>query len=429
MVREIVPTGPVNAEVTVPGSKSITNRALICASLAQGESLLKNASDSDDTNLMANGLNQLGILVRKSGDGLVVEGKGGRVYAPKFPIPVGNAGTTFRFLAGLAALADGSVSFEADMRMGQRPHDELFDALAQLGTKASKSGGFARYTVQGGSLNGGTARLKADRSSQFLSSLLMVAPYARNDVRIEVQGGIVSRSYVDTTIEVMRHFGVVVKRKGEGLFEARGGQRYKFGEIDIEPDVSGASYFFAAAAITGGDVSVKGVKKNSLQGDAGVLSVLETMGCTVEETAAGVRVRGPARLNGVVTDMNAMPDVVPTVAVVALFADSPTTIRNIGHLRFKESDRLEALATELQKTGARITVEQESMHIEPAGLHGAQLDTYEDHRLAMSFALVGLTVPGIKIENPECVKKSFPGFWREFEKLYKNHPRINTNVH
>jgi 3-phosphoshikimate 1-carboxyvinyltransferase len=425
MIREIKPIEKIDARVRVPGSKSITNRALICAALAHGDSVIHNASDSDDTALMANGLNQLGVLVRKKDETLVVSGTGGRLFAPKFPVPVGNAGTTLRFLTSVAALAEGKTIFEGDMRMAERPVDDLLDALRQLGIQTQTFG--TRYTIHGGGFRGGPVRLKADRSSQFVTSLLMVAPYATEDVQIEVDGTLSSIPFVDMTIDVMKKFGVSVQYFDGKWFTVKSGLRYSPATFSVEPDASGASYFFAAAAITGGEVTVEGLRKESLQGDVKFVEVLRQMGCDVTEEESGVRIlaspagrQSSGKLKGVDVDMNAMPDVVPTLAVTALFANGPTRIHNVAHLRYKESDRLTALATELRKLGASVTLMEDGLEIVPAPLHGAQLDTYDDHRLVMSFALAGLKVPGVKIENPECVKKSFPTFWREFEKLHIN---------
>ncbi|MFN0157826.1 MAG: 3-phosphoshikimate 1-carboxyvinyltransferase [Bacteroidota bacterium] len=417
MIREIVPISSVNATVHVPGSKSITNRALICAALAQGESVIRNASDSDDTRLMTNGLNQLGVLVRLLNDALVVHGTGGKLHAPKFPIPVGNAGTTLRFMLSLAALAQGTTTFEADARMAERPLADLLDAMRTLGVEATVDERGPRYRVSGGGIVGGAVKLQADKSSQFLTSLLLAASYAQQDVRIDIVGVLSSVSYVDITLDVMKKFGVDVVCSPEKMFEVKSGQRYKPTEFAIESDASGASYFLAAAAIVGGSVTITNMKTKSLQGDVQFIDVLKKMGCTATETESGVGVQSTGRLNGIDIDMNSMPDIVPTLAVTALFAQTPTRIRNVAHLRYKESDRLTALATELKKLGAQIALHDDGLEISPAPLHGAQLDTYDDHRLAMSFALIGLRVPGVKIENPQCVKKSFPGFWREFEKL------------
>ncbi len=414
-VKLIKTAGDVSARVRVPGSKSLTNRALVCAALAQGESTILRASDSNDTALLSNGLNQLGVLVRKNADSLVVSGTGGRLFAPKFPIPVDNAGTTLRVLMALASLASGRTAFEGDMRMAGRPINDLLDALGQLGIEARAQG--TRYSVEGGKIQGGMVTLNADKSSQFLSSLLMVAPYAGNDVRIEVEGSVSSIPYIDMTIDVMSQYGVHVQCLERERFDVRAGQRYKPVEFRVDPDASGASYFFAAAAITGGEVVVEDLTMDSKQGDIGFLNLLTSMGCTVTENDGGLRVRGTGKLTGILVDMNGMPDLVPTLAVTALFAHGPTRIRNVAHLRYKESDRLAALAVELKKLGADIVLMEDGLSINPTQLHGAQLDTYGDHRLAMSFALAGMKVQGVGIENPECVGKSFPGFWEEFEKL------------
>ncbi|MEK9138126.1 MAG: 3-phosphoshikimate 1-carboxyvinyltransferase, partial [Bacteroidota bacterium] len=331
-------------------------------------------------------------------------------------IPVGNAGTTLLFLFSLAALAEGRTLFESDMRMAERPIDDLCDALRQLGVTTQLLG--TRHTVSGSSLRGGSAKLKAEKSSQFLSSLLMVASYAREDVQVEVEGKLSSVPYVDVTLDVIEKFGVHVQYFDRKWFTVKSGQRYRPIEFTVEPDASSASYFLAAAAITGGEVIVEGMKADSLQGDVKFVEVLRQMGCNVAVKSDELRVKSDGRIRGVDVDMNAMPDVVPTLAVIALFAQGRTRIYNVAHLRYKESDRLQALTTELQKLGASVTLMEDGLEITPTPLHGSQLDTYDDHRLAMSFALAGLRVPGVKIENPECVRKSFPTFWKEFEKLY-----------
>ncbi len=416
-MREIIPTGPVRARMRIPGSKSFTNRALVCAALADGDSVLRNASDSNDTALMANGLNQLGILARENGETFVVQGTGGRIHSSKFPIPVGNAGTTLRFLLSLAAVADGRVVFEGSERMAERPIDDLLDALKTLGVAAMRTKHVARYEVQGGTLRGGPVLVRGDKSSQFLSSILMVAPYAERDTEIAVEGALTSASYVAMTLEVMKAFGVTVNASPE-KFRVVAGERYRPAEYTIEPDASGASYALGAAAIAGGMVLAEGLHSRSLQGDIGFAGVLREMGCLTEENDAGLAARRDGPLRGVDVDMNRMPDVVPTLAAVALFASGKTRVRNVGQLRFKESDRLGCLAGELRKLGARVTLFDDGLEIDPAPLHGAQMDTHDDHRLAMSFALIGLRVPGVRVENPDCVIKSFPSFWKEFEKLY-----------
>ena len=362
---------------------------------------------------MANGLNQLGILVRKSGSSLIVEGKGGMLYAPKFPIPVGNAGTTLRFLAGLASLAKGSVTFEGHPRMSERSMSGLLNALTSLGVQSRDFGPASRYIITGGTLQGGKARVQADISSQFISSLLMVAPYAKEDVAIELTEKPVSASYLDLTVNIMRRFGVEAIREDDLRFSVKSGQRYIPSMFEVESDWSGAAYFLAAAAITGGDITVDGLQADSIQGDMRIVEILERMGWKNQER----------ELKGIDIDLQSTPDLVPTVAILGLFAEGKTRILNVAHLRLKESNRLEGLACELRKLGASVTLLEDGLEIEPTKLHGAQLQTYDDHRLAMSFALIGLRVPGVRIENPECVRKSFPGFWAEFGKLYKRKER------
>lgn len=414
--KEIQLAGPLDGFMRIPGSKSITNRALMCAALAGGKCILTGASDSDDTSLMINGLNLMGVLVRRSDDTLKVEGKAGVLYAPRFPIPVGNAGTTLRFLLSAAALARGEVVFEASLRMGERPIEDLLVALRALGVAARYEGETPRYTVGGGPLRGGTVAVRGDKSSQFLSSLLMCAPYATGDVTITVEGPLASASYVEMTCKVMQAFGVAVEQ-AQNNYLVRSGQRYQPTSYNVEPDASGISYPLGAAAIAGGCVEVHGIARSSMQGDIGFVSVLERMNCEVVESVSGIRLQRRGRLLGIDVDMNTMPDVVPTLAAVALFAEGPTVVRNVGHLRFKESDRLSTLAAELSKLGAKVNVIDDGLKIEPTPLHGGELDPHDDHRMAMTFALIGLRVPGIRVLNPACVGKSFPRFWDELDRL------------
>jgi 3-phosphoshikimate 1-carboxyvinyltransferase len=406
----------VKGDVSVPGSKSITNRALICAAIASGTSRITNYSDSDDTLLMINALNQLGILARPEGNDLVVEGKGGMLFAPKFPIPVGNAGTTLRFLVSLASLADGRVVFSGSERMAERPISDLLDALGTLGVTTTFDARAARYEVLGGTLNGGQAAVDTGKSSQFLSSLLLVAPYARSPVTLQRTGTLRSAPYVTMTLNVMDAFGIRLGKEVAELLTVPQA-RYVPASYHIEADVSGASYFAAAAAATGGEIRFPGLPENSMQGDRAIFSILRSMGCEVRQDSRGTTVRGTGPLHGVDVDMNEMPDMVPTLAVLSMFADGPTTIRNVGHLRFKESDRMAALAEELGKLGAHVSPDGDAIRIEPGPLHGGDLDSRDDHRLAMAFAVAGLRVPGISIRNPDCVRKSFPGFWKQLDRV------------
>jgi 3-phosphoshikimate 1-carboxyvinyltransferase len=411
-------SGPVRGVFHVPGSKSLTNRALVCASLARGKSVLFNASDSNDSALMANGLNQLGILVLREGNRWEVEGKGGVLYAPRFPIPVGNAGTTLRFFLALAALAEGKVVLEGAPRMGERPNRELIDALRDAGIDAHEDTLASRYEVTGGRLAGGELTLRQDRSSQFLSALLLVAPLAAYSMDIHVEGSRVSESYVRMTLDVVRRFGAVVEEDGPGeRYRIPAPQRYAPTAFEVEPDASGASYGLGAAAITGGEVFIKGMGPGSSQGDAGFARLLSQMGCLVEQNEEGTRLRGAQLLRGIDVDMATTPDLVPTLTAVALFAATPTRVRNVAHLRFKESDRLTALAEEIRKLGGIVVVYDDGLQIVPAPLRGGTVATYGDHRIAMTAALIGLRVPGVAVENPECVAKSFPRFWEELDGL------------
>jgi len=414
--RTIRPTGPLHGSITVPGSKSLTNRALVCAAMAKGESLIRNHSDSTDTAMMINGLNQLGVLARPAGGTLVVEGMGGRLYAPRFPIPVGNAGTTLRFLLSVAARAQGITVFEGSERMGQRPISDLVEAFRDLGILVEHLPGIARYTVHGGTFQGGAVTVSGEKSSQFISSLLLAAPGTAQGIAVHVRGALASAPYLAMTADVMQMFGVKVQVTGTDYRVSPGGS-YRPTHYDVEPDASSATYAFGAASVTGGAVTVKGVQKASLQSDAGLLDVLGEMGCSIEWIPEGVTVSRRGMLRGVTVDMNRMPDAVPTLVAVALFASGPTRITNVAHLRFKESDRLGTLAAELHQLGADITVLDDGMVIRPVPLHGATLDAHEDHRLAMSFALIGLRVPGITILGPDCVAKSFPRFWDELDRL------------
>lgn len=414
--RTITPSGPVAGSFRVPGSKSIANRALVCAALAPGRSLVANPGDAEDVALLANGLNQMGVLAARSGDGLIVEGLGGVLHAPKFPIPVKNAGTTFRFLLALSTLARGRTIFDVSERMADRPIDELLDALRMLGATVGRTPADTRFEARGPALRGGVTRLSASRSSQFLSAILLAAPCAAGPVTIEIEGTAVSGPYVAMTLEVMRAFGVTVGLPREGTYEVPTGG-YRPASYAVEPDASGASYGLAAAAVTGGSVCVPGFRRGGLQPDARFVDVLERMGCDARPTSDGLCVQGPSELQGIDVDLHEAPDIVPTVAAVCLFATGTSIIRNVGHLRFKESNRLEGLAGEFRSLGANIMIEGDGIRILPAPLRGAALDPHDDHRLAMSFAVVGLKVPGVAVRNPECVVKSFPGFWKEFDAL------------
>jgi len=417
-MMEIKTLNKCDAVVSVPGSKSYTHRALVVSALADGESLLRNTLSSEDTDYTLRGLEALGVTFRLKEDGLHSFGRGGRLKATD-RLFVGNSGTSMRFLCALAALGNGRTLLDGSERMRSRPMGVLLEGLGALGVGAYSEGGkgYPPVAVESHGLKGGVAKIRGEESSQFLSALLMISPCAEQDVTLEVTGPLPSRPYVDMTVSVMSAFGVEVQRKEYASFFVKAGQRYFPQTYSIEGDTSNASYFFSAAAMTGGTVRVENFPPASLQGDSGFLSILEDMGCEVTRGDGWAQVRG-GELRGIEIDMKAMPDLVPTLAVTAAFAEGKTVIRDIGHLRFKESDRIAALAAELSKLGVRVEEARDWIAVEGGKMHGAEIETYNDHRLAMSFSIAGLAVPGVKIKGERCVDKSFPGFWETLKKLY-----------
>ena len=411
---------PPDAEITVPGSKSLTNRALIVAALADGRSELRGALVSDDAHWCADGLRRLGIAVTESerGTTLTVKGQGGRIPRAEAELYAGNAGTAARFLTALVSLGHGRYVIDGAPRMRERPIGHLVEALVGLGVRAEtrSSGGCPPVVVEAAGLPGGRTQLDASRSSQFLSALLLVAPYARRNVEVAVRGEVVSQPYVAMTLRVMADCGVSVDQNN-GRFRVRAGRGYRARAYAIEPDASGASYFLAAAALTGGRVRVPGLGRDSAQGDARFADVLERMGCAVERGEDFIEVRGPERLRGVDVDLNAMSDMTLTLAAIAPFAESPTRIRNVAHIRGQESDRLAALATELGRLGVRVRAFDDGLEITPGPLRPAMVRTYDDHRIAMAFAVAGLRASGVVIADPGCVSKTFPDFFERLDWL------------
>lgn len=425
-MKEIVPRQKIEAIIRVPGSKSITQRALIAAALAEGNSRLIGPLASEDTKYTAKALRAMGIKVRDQGTDWTITGCGGRVMVPQREIFLGNNGTATRFLTSVAALGHGVFTINGSKRMTERPILPLMEALAGWGVaiRSLKNSGCPPLEIRAAGVIGGKTLLPEGKSSQYLSSLLLVAPYAAHPAVLEVAGEILSKPYVHMTLAVMKEFGIKVKASPKlDHFEIPAG-KYQPREYQIEGDASSASYFWAAAAVTGGRVTVANVPEPSLQGDTELVGILAGMGCRVEKSAAGITVQGPAELRGIEVDMGNCPDVVPTLAVVAARAKGRTVISNIAHLRIKECDRLHVMATELAKLGVRVEERSDSLIIEGQGskaeLHGAEIKTYEDHRIAMSFAVAGLFVPGVKVLGEECVGKSFPDFWEKFAELYVN---------
>ncbi len=414
---------PIDATVEIPGSKSYTNRALLIAALSDGQTVLEGALFSDDTQVMADSLRRLGIRVDEDPENVrfTIQGCGGRIPATTAELFVGNSGTTARFLTALAGLGEGEYTIDGGDRMRERPIQDLLDGLEPLGVDvASDAGnGCLPIHIRGKGIRGGRTFMSGDRSSQYFTALLMVAPYARNDVEIRVTGeDLISRPYLDMTIDIMKEFGVEVLNDSYNTFSIRAGQRYTNRTYRIEPDATNATYFFGAAAITGGRVLVPHLSNKSSQGDVRFAGVLEQMGCKVVERDGGIELRGPEKLKGIDVDLNDMPDTAQTLCAIAPFANSPVTIRNVGSMRIKETDRLAAMETELTRLGINVETWSDGIRIHPApSIAPAALDTYDDHRMAMSLSLIGLRSPGVVINDPECVNKTFPTYFETLAKI------------
>jgi len=395
----LVPPKSFAADVTPPGSKSVANRALVCAALADGRSRIRGFARADDTKLLILALRKLGFRIEPAAPSdLLVEGGG--VTATEGAFDLGNAGTSFRFALAVAALGTGKYTLDGDARMRERPVGGLVEALRALGAKIEYGGadGFPPVRLEASGLSGGRVVVDSSASSQFLSALLLVSPLARGPVEIENAGPVSSAGYVDLTHRVMRSFGGEVGR-------------YRATDFTVEADAASAGYWAAIAAVTGGRVRIRGVRPDGVQPEFGFLKDLATMGARVTSDADGTLVEG-GPLRGIDADLNGRPDSVPALAVTALFAEGPTRIRNVAHLRHKESDRLAALAHELGKLGARVAEHRDGLDIEPPPtVKRAELDTHRDHRLAMAFAIAGSRVEGILIQDPGVVSKSYPGFW------------------
>jgi 3-phosphoshikimate 1-carboxyvinyltransferase len=408
---------PVDAIVSVPGSKSLSNRALVISSLAEGKSCLNNVLHSDDTQYMMSHLRTLGISLQAVADQIDIEGCGGEFLPLQAALYCGNAGTTVRFLTALCALVPGAQVVTGDQRMQARPIHDLVEALAGLGVDIQDTRGCPPVTVRSDVLRGGDVRVQAHLSSQYLSALLMIAPYAQQPVSLEVVGEMVSESYVELTLDVMAGFGVTVRRPEPRRFIIPQ-QHYRGRTFTIEGDVTSAGYWWALAALTGGRITVQNVQLSSHQGDIEFLRVLQRMGCTITQEE-GVTVQAPRRLSSPgVVDMNRLPDGVMTLAVLAALAQGETRIVNVANLRIKESDRLAALVTELRRVGIEAEELPDGLRIQGGEPRAADIETYADHRMAMSFAILGARVPGMRIGTPECVSKSYPTFYEQLRALY-----------
>jgi 3-phosphoshikimate 1-carboxyvinyltransferase len=422
----IVPFGgPVDGVVRPPGSKSLTNRALLAAALATGTSTLEGVLFADDTEAMLRCIGALGstVSVDRSAHRVVIEGTGGRLTEGPVALDAGLSGTTARFIAAALALGRGPYRLDGATPLRARPMAPVLDAVRQLGASVTEDGitGHLPVTVSGGATGVGpggeqaVVRLAGDVSSQFTSGLLLAGPCLAGGVRVELTTDAVSRPYLDMTVAVMQSFGASVTSPDERTFVVGPGG-YRPSTYAIEPDASAASYLFAVAAVCGGRVRVEGLGEGSLQGDVAFVDVLERMGCTVHRNAGAIEVEG-GPLRGIEADFEPISDTAQTLAAIAPFADGPTRISGIGFVRAKETDRIGSVVTELRRAGIDATEEPDGYRIAPGTPHPATIETYDDHRMAMSFTLLGLRVPGIAIADPGCVAKTFPDYFRVIETL------------
>ncbi|NOT04491.1 MAG: 3-phosphoshikimate 1-carboxyvinyltransferase [Anaerolineales bacterium] len=427
-------THPLKATVRVPGSKSLTNRALLIASLADGTTHLTNALFSDDSRYFAKALQTLGFDVQldEVAYSMIVTGLGGKIPAKKAELFIGNAGTAARFLSAFLTLGNGEYVLDGEPRMRERPIGDLVDSLTQLGAMimpVERSTLNVRrqicppVKIASNGLPGGKTAIAGDISSQFLSALLMVAPYAQSEIEITLSTDLNSKPYVDMTIAIMKDFGVEIERDNYSQFTIRSASYLPLTNYPIESDASAASYFFAAPAICGGTVRVENISRKSIQGDIAFLDVFKQMGCQVIEGENFIEVTGTESLIGVDVDMRDIPDTAQTLAVIAPFASSPTRIRGIASARVKETDRVSATCTELKRLGVEVEEHEDGMtiyptfNLQPSTFKPATVQTYNDHRMAMAFSLIGLRFDGVTIENPSCVSKTFPNYFEVLEAL------------
>lgn len=410
---------PIRGTIRPPGSKSLTNRALVISALAAGTSRLSGALDSQDTRVMIDSLGRLGLNVAHNAAHatITMHGCGGSFPSNSAELRLENSGTSIRFLTAICALACGRYRLDGNARMRERPIGDLVSTLNQLGSdcRCELNNDCPPVLVVAQGLPGGKASVRSDLSSQFLSAVLMVAPYAMKPVEIQVEGELVSEPYVDMTLGIMRQFGMHVHRAGKNHFRFEP-SLYKAIDYSIEPDASAASYFFAAAAMTGGRITVPGLSRVALQGDVKFVEALERMGCEVHWDVDSITVTG-GMLHGIDVDMNEISDTAQTLAVVATAALGPTRIRNVAHMRHKETDRISALAIELRRLGQDVEEFPDGLLIHPSAVTPGVVETYDDHRMAMSFSLLGLRHSGIRIANPRCVEKTYPHYFADLERL------------
>ncbi|TWU55038.1 3-phosphoshikimate 1-carboxyvinyltransferase [Rubripirellula reticaptiva] len=430
---EVVPVGRVCGRIRPPGSKSLTNRALICAAFASGNSVLAGALKSEDTEVMIDAVRAIGVAVQIADGGSTLCVDTSARLVPKIgdqrtEMFIANSGTTIRFLTAALSAFGGHYRLHGVDRMHQRPIGDLvaaIDGVIEGHIETMSADGCPPVLIQSSSWRPGELSVAGSVSSQYLSGLMMAAPITTVSSRIQVVGELVSRPYVDMTAEVMRSFGadISIVDANDCVSVEIGSAGYRGIDYSIEPDASAASYFWAAAAITGGEVTVDGLTANAMQGDVGFVDVLEKMGCKIRSDKNSITVVG-GKLVGIDVDMNLISDTVQTLSMVALFADGPTRVRGVAHNRFKETDRIGDLACELRKLGATVDEHDDGMTIHPpATPTPATLETYHDHRMAMSFSLAGLRIPGVKILDPACTSKTYPDYFADLERLI-GHPHL-----
>ncbi len=420
-------TTPLHAVTPVPGSKSITNRALLMAALGNARLTLRGALHSEDTEVMQDALNRLAIPTERTGDGDIrVHGSEGHIPVSQAELYVANAGTAARFLTAAVCLGQGEYALDGVARMRQRPMDELLGALRAQGAVITESeqAGYMPYTVSASGLSGGEVVMRGSTSSQFISAVMIAAPYDKSDTVIKLQGEIVSKPFLDMTLRMMHQFGVNLEWQNDTI-SIPCGQCYSRSQsapfhqdiYTIEPDATAASYFWAAAALVGGQSTVPDIPEHALQGDVRFVECLKQMGCEVITDSSGLTVKSVGELKGISVNMGDISDTFLTLAAIAPFASSPVEIRGVEHSRKQECDRVSAVCTELAKLGATVEEYADGLKVWPSKLHGGNVNTYKDHRMAMAFSLIALKVPGIVIDGAECVNKTFPDYWQRLAKI------------
>ncbi len=411
-------TKPIEVKVKVPGSKSFTNRALVVAALANGVTTLSGVADANDSRLLIKLLDRLGVEIVEHDSVIEVRGNGGKFDEFNGVLNVEDAGTVMRFMTALCCLVPGEITLEGSERMNQRPIKELVNGLTRLGAEITYTltDGFPPIKITGGTIIGGPVRINGSISSQFISALLMIAPLLSRDIEMNIEGEQVSEPYIDMTISVIKEFGLAVE-KSPKYYSISANQEYKACKYEVEGDASSASYLFAIAVLSQSKVEVTNVTGKSLQSDMRFVDILQQMGCTVSKSKSSITVTGPKVLKAVEVNMQDMPDTAQTLAVLAAFAQGETIIKGLKTLQHKETKRITALETELTKMGVECKAGADFIKIKGGNPKGAFINTYNDHRMAMAFAVAGVILSGMSIESPQVVKKSFPAFWTTLQSM------------